>query len=367
MRSNERWLHLDIFKFIGLSSLLLWHTIDWWYSDGKGFILPQNQDPTLYTDFFQIGMSFFLFVCISLPIGAGISLRFMLNKFYDKDKNKIINKEAVFFILKRGFLLIFFGMIINISSFGIDEFLSWDILQMVGLVSIFITLSLFLIPLKFLTIFSILLLLLSKLITNIYHEALGGYSSYSIKLFSNIFFGDPSGQSYYAFFPWAFFVVIGFYLANLYLNKKKEKINKILIINGIFLFPFFVFYRNIWQYDINNTWGSHIFMPETFDLLGVISIFSLFFFLVNKIDLNKYKYIFSIKSLNPINIFARNIMYIYVIHSIVVSRVINLFIDDYRYNTVLTLTVFILQYLFAYLVGIIVHLYRHKERLNVDI
>lgn len=366
MENKNRWYHLDIFKFVGLSSLLLWHTIDWWYSDGKGFILPK-ENVELYTDFFQIGMSFFLFVCISLPIGAGISLRYMIDKFII-NKDLQLKSESLKFIIKRSLLLIGCGFLINISSFGIEESVSWDILQMVGMVSFLIVLFLNYFKFKYLMVLSLASILCSKLITTIYHNSIGSYNSFSFKLFNNIFFGDPAGESYYAFFPWASFVVIGIYLADLYKKSQMDKINKALLLSGILFFPCFIFFRDIWTYDINNTWGPHIFMPKTLDLLGVISIFSLFFFVVNKISLEKISKYFNEKSLNPVNIFARNIMYIYVVHSIVVENVVEIFVNEYRYDTKVALVVFILQYLFAYLVGLLIHLFRYKRYFkNVDI
>lgn len=363
---RKRWYHLDIFKFLGLSSLLLWHTIDWWYSDGRGMIWGLNSPMVEYQDFFQFGMSLFLFVCISLPIGAGISLRYMLNSYYDNNKNRIKNdcrKESVLFILKRSIILILMGTSINVISEGFGEYIQWDILQMVGLVSFFVTIFLYYFNINQLLLLGTLILLLAKRLSNFYFIHYVGYYEVSfLKLLNNILLGDPYGSSYYAFFPWASFVIFGFYIGNLIFQNKEYLLNKYLIRIGLILFPFYILCRDIWTYDVTNTWGPHIFMPKTGDILGAISIFSIFFYILNKIPMNKLESIMEINKKNIINIYSRNIMYIYVFHSIIMEQIVKFYVEEFRYNNWIAFSTFIWQYGIAYIIGFVVHKIRLKNK-----
>jgi len=367
---KKRWYHLDLFKFLGLSSLLLWHTIDWWYSDGRGMIWGLNSPMVEYQEFFQFGMSLFLFVCISLPIGAGISLRYMLNSYYDNEQNKIRNrKESLFFILKRSILLILMGTSINVISEGFSEYIQWDILQMVGVVSLLITIFLYYLNINYLLLFGVFILLLAKSISS-YFNYVGDYELSFLKLINNIIIGDSYGSSYYAFFPWASFVIFGFYIGNLIFQNKENLLNKYLIRIGLILFPFYILCRDIWTYDVTNTWGPHIFMPKTGDILGAISIFSIFFYVLNKIPMNKLESIMEIHKKNIINIYSRNIMYIYVFHSIIMEQIVKLYVEEFRYNNLVALCTFIGQYGIAYIIGYTVHKIRLKKKgikTNVDI
>lgn len=367
---KERWLQLDVFKFLGLASLLFWHTVIWWYTDGGTAIVIEEYSEKYYS-FVQIGMSVFLFICISLPIGAGISLRYMLNSYFDLNSGKICKlsrKESFIFVLKRGLLLIILGTLINTISIGLDEFVSWDVLQMVGLVSILITLFLIFFDIKKLVIFGIFSLLMSKTISDYYYSVNYGVNDNSvIKLINNAIMGDPSGYSYYAFFPWASFVIFGFFIGNFIFLKKENKLKKWLLITGVALFPFYLLYRDIWEYSPQNTWGSHIFMPNTGDILGALSIFCIFFLILNNINFNCIKKYMQLGCINPINIFSRNILYIYVIHSIVIHEIVSLYVEKFRYNIWVASSTFIFQYLFAYFIGLLIHKVRLSRIKNVDI
>lgn len=334
---NDRWIELDLFKFFGLISLLLWHTIDWWFSDGKGMIWGQ-ENMTQYMNFFQIGMSFFLFLCISLPITAGVSLYFM----YQKNKNLII----------RGISLILYGFFINYISFGLEDIIAWDILQFIGISTILLFLLLkFNINNKVLLLLSMIFIFTSKMFTNYYFNNVAVNSPYR-KLIDNMLFGDPSGESYYPLMPWFSLVIIGYLIAYYkdYFNIQRDKVSKYSLIFSLALSPFYFISKEIWKYDVLNTWGSHIFMPTTIDFLSLFPLFLLVFGLLHSIPKNIIDKIYNLKFIKNL---STEILYVYVFHSIIMYMVCSYLVPQYRYDNVILILIIIFQYYLAYLISII--------------
>ena len=335
---KDRWIELDLFKFFGLISLLLWHTIDWWFSDGKGMIWGL-ENMTEYMNFFQVGMSFFLFLCISLPITAGVSIYFM----HKKGKNLVI----------RGLLLVFYGFFVNYISFGSDDIISWDILQFIGLSTILIFLLLkFNLNNKILIGIPIGIILISKIFTNYYFQKIAVYDSPYRKLIDNIFFGDPSGESYYPLLPWFSLVIIGYLIAYYKesLNIQREKISKYSLLLSFILSPFYFISNEIWKYDVMNTWGSHIFMPT---LIDFISLFPLFFLIFGLLHLISKDLVVKIYNLNFIKKLSTEILYVYVFHSIIMYIICSYLVPQYRYDNLVLFLIIIFQYCLAYLISII--------------
>ena len=116
----ERWQALDSVKAVGVLLMIILHVAIWWYIplDYGGDRVPQ-----LFYLFLPVLKFIGLFVII-LPITAGASLRFY---FRDNIRNNfaLLKNKKPTRVIKRAFLLICLGYLLNFLAWGKDEFLDW--------------------------------------------------------------------------------------------------------------------------------------------------------------------------------------------------------------------------------------------------
>lgn len=351
---NRHFL-FDLLKFFGISMIMFYHTMSYLGTT------PESALPVDISVFFMrlvnYGGILALIPCFSLTFVSGSSFYFMIISRLENNKVKI-NKSNLLFILKRAIWLLAMGWVINLSSGDSSDYYQWDILQfiaVVSLVSFFIMTKLS--PDRFflMSVLSFIIYIFTRDVAIEINDITGNFNSLLIR--SAI--GSSSGQSYYAFFPWSIFFFIGISVGHMYFINK-EKLLKIMKVVIIMTSPFYILGFNYWTVDRNNIWGVNLFLPTPFQSITILfSILSLFtFVLIIEDEIKKKKRLVGI-----INIFSKNILYVFLAHSLFVYWIIN-FIKDYFQSDSLLILMIILQYIFSFFVAYAIS-YIKKKRDNV--
>lgn len=282
---KERNHSLDLFKGLYIIIIMIWHICVWFYSENDKVINISTPDHIKW--FIAEGISKLSFGAVSLPFIAGISACYSLGK-----------SELNYFI-KRGFFLLIIGYSLNFLTFGWGYFsdtFSWDALHFVGLCLILFP---FFNSLKNRTLY--LVILISPLIPTLFNHQ----ENYLYK----IILGDINGNNYYPFFPW-----ISAFLSGIIWFRLKGNPHKILLIITIGLIITILF-GSFFTVDLQDVWGPNMFMPNYTHFFG-----GLFrgIMLLQLITLSNIK-------INWLGNVGKNILMLYIAHSILVVNYIKLF------------------------------------------
>lgn len=347
MNRKYRWVALDILKAVGILIVILSHIFFRWYYD-KGYynILIFN----------LIG----IFVA-TIPITAGASLRFYMDKSFDKTRLRLKNKKVLSKkIIKRSILLIFLGYLMNYLTWGIEDIWDWDVLQFIGLGILYISVSLYFISLWFLVIFTCILFLFSSFIRTFLQ------SMYPENYLTIIFVGDTIGEHYFPFLPWIVFIVYGFLLAHyyIYLKQRKQKLNFSLytpIVGIVLLFITFLSSDNpFFVPNPSNIWGPELMQPPISKVLFYAGLFTLSLVVIDIIT-SKIK---KIRKYGFINTFSKGILWIFLLQNIIGFNLIKFLLNKGLNDSIFMISTMIFMSIFSYFIGMLVVWFKYDYKLK---
>ncbi|MFH1375904.1 MAG: heparan-alpha-glucosaminide N-acetyltransferase domain-containing protein [Patescibacteria group bacterium] len=345
---NSRWAVLDIAKAIAVIFMLLGHNLMWWYvTDGQQFVANLEIEINLAPLIFGV---FALFV-MSLPITAGMALRFYFRRAWDTQKQKLGKQFPFLKKLRVALYVVLCGFLLNYLNWGTDDIFLWNVLAFFGLSLFTIIFFLKFFRWRYLQIFALTVLLSAPWLRAFFWR--DGQYSYP----EAVFFGEPGNLHDWPFFPWFAIIVSGFFIADFYLSKHKKQFSKILSIAGsvLLLLALLVSGSVFYRLDFNNAWGANLFEPPTLRILGQLGFFAIFFAALNyffgKTKLKKY---------GIINTFSHGILYIYLFNYTVGYHLTNFWKLQHEFK-MLGISL-LLQFIVAYLIGTLVVFLKFRKR-----
>lgn len=330
---KNRWFALDYFKFLAIFFMILPHSLVWWVTSNDKII------ETQYVQFWPMIKN--VIHCMSIfplmyPVATGLNLGFQYHKFSD---NSFFPKSLKIFIV---------GFLMNLITWGFDDFFTWDVLPFTGL--FFLLMGLFKIknPNKnLIAITAICILLITNLIRSL------PFPNDNIITF--IISGDIHGNNYFPFFPWASYILIGFLIGlhnnNFYTIKKINNIHYILFGVIVVFVIFYLMKIPYFKLNPNNIWGPVVFMPDPYLAIGVLGGFFILFGLLNflpKIE----------STSNIVFQWSEQLLTIYVLHTFIFYH----FTMILKKHLTFSWAHFILYCIFQVLImGLIVYIFQKKR------
>jgi uncharacterized membrane protein len=287
---RERWITLDILKAIFLVLMLFGHTLVWWFFEEDTF-LPH---PSRIVDFFVTPyIQINTYLMFMFPMIAGCALRMQ------------IEHRQFLALVKRGLFVFLLGFIINYKS--------WDVLQLIGTGIILISIiekS----AKKYSATLLMGLLIFILASANYFNQSL---SAYDHTYWKPVLFGNKTGKFYFPVFPFLGVILFGYVFQSLQIwatnSKQVSQFWFTCFVAGSFaiLLSFASGTLTI-HVDLKNIWGPEIFCPP---LTRLIANIGLFLVVVPIVDyFVKSSGITKLSSTGWIQIFSRNILYIYTAH-----------------------------------------------------
>src|SRR3989338_7535215 len=123
-KRTPRVTELEIIKGIGVFFMIVLHVFVWWYiydDQGSSITEKEFEQSALFLKLISL-------FSIILPITAGFALFYNLSRFKTG-----FNKDKFNEVLKRSFYLLLLGYATNILVYGLDDVISWDVLQFIAL------------------------------------------------------------------------------------------------------------------------------------------------------------------------------------------------------------------------------------------
>lgn len=303
---KERWVTLDILKGIGVIGMIIIHCLVWWY------VYPVNR--MWYTAmhelfpilFFTLG-SLVLFI----PIASGAALRFSFEKGWDWQRQKLAigSKPYVSTIIQRGVLLAALGFLMNLLAWGVEDLLTWNVLQFYALAIFVIS-----IILKILSISWLIVLGLISYVSIIFIEYIQAF--FPPHFITTILVGNIDKSDIWPLLPWIYLPILGLIIAHFYIKTESKyhfRIASLLI--GLIAFGISVVFllRNplVLTYSFNTIWDIAI-QPPFFFLTGMVAVF-----LIATAALDFARTVCNLSYIaHPFIVIGRQILIIYILHMI---------------------------------------------------
>ncbi|MBI2657833.1 DUF1624 domain-containing protein [Candidatus Woesearchaeota archaeon] len=313
----KRWVALDCFKAAAIFVMISWHLSIWWANlnpaVGKSLLMV---GVTPWPYFLQVVVAFSGHFVMSIPVIAGASLRFYL----DKHGSRLNRKKVMAAIAKRASALAALGFTMNLLAFGPEYWHLWNVLQLVSLSMVIIAfLALYSSP--YLLAISGFAVIFSAPFMRDFLQGADYYPAFALV-------GDRLGDNIWSFFPWYGVVVYGFLAAHLYLSfkaKKQENIFRVVLASASLLIIFIAFIKGSFFYavDLQYPWGPLLFQPHTLTVLAQLSVFTLLIMLADVISSG-----IKLSKFGIINVFSKGILWIYIAHMVVGFRLIEFLVDN---------------------------------------
>lgn len=331
MNDQKRWAGLDFFKFMAVMSFVFTHSLIWWLTnDDKNLshLAPELQKNV------SIYLQFWSFIPLALPLTAGISLRMMVDDYWN---NLRALKTKTY--LKRGLKLYILGLIMNYFAWDyLYEIWTWDVLPLMGFSTIVIALLLKYTKMIGFTIFSFFALLITPLLRDILNN------QYTIPYnIHGALTGTLDGNHFWPIFPWFFIIYIGFIIGHLFI-KYYTSARRIVFYTSLSVLTFnYLKFDHIvlLKLDPANIWGPELMQPNFYPLMNTLAISTIIFSLVSKIKLFQFEQI--------VYKFSHNIMWIYILHTIIIKKVSNLLYENVKFDLVLFGLYALIQIILIYL------------------
>ena len=336
---SKRWVALDCFKAAAVFVMIAWHLSIWWVnlhpSIEKGLLMV---GVTPWPYLLQVIVAFSGHFVMSIPVIAGASLRFYMDKFSPSHRNKVLAE-----ILKRAAALACLGFVMNFLAFGAGYWNLWNVLQLISFSMIVISIFMVYSSPYLLAISGFAAIFAAPIMREILLDA-NGYHSFML-------IGDKFGDNIWSFFPWYGIIVYGFLLVHLHLhfkNKNRENTFKLLLLAASFLIIAIALVKNQFFYavDLQYPWGSLLFQPPTLTVLAQLSVFTILLVLMDQFSSR-----INITKFGVINVFSKGILWIYFMHMIAGFRLIEFLAGNGFHDIVWLFLAMILIFLLSYAVG----------------
>lgn len=254
MKSQQRYLSLDVLKGIGIIYLIFTHQIIWLYirGDAGGLIYPESL-PIFY--FFRTG---FHVLGYQIPLLAGVT-------FFLALKSKVMSAAT---LIKRAFLLAALGYLMNLLAWGpydLWDFFDWDVLQFIALSMIVAYPIIKKLPSRWSAAILFLLGVTAICLSNRFP-----YPDYYEFYLYKIIIGDILGEHYWPFFPWFGLFASGALIGKLLAENDRRKF---MIMAGVgFAMVLHSSYSGNFTptENFDNAWGPALFKPSPFFVTGII-------------------------------------------------------------------------------------------------
>lgn len=344
---SKRWVALDLFKTIAIFVMMTWHLSIWWVnlhpSIEKGLLMV---GVTPWPYLLQVIVAFSGHFVMSIPVIAGASLRFYMDKFDSLHRNKLLVE-----VLKRAAALAGLGFVMNFLAFGAANWHLWNALQLISLSMVVIAIFMLYSSPYLLAISGFLVILIAPFMRDVLND-----NNY----FSFMMVGDRFGDNIWAFFPWFGVIIYGFLIVHLYLHfkDKGQKRLKVFLFGISFLMIAVALAKNRFFYavDFQYPWGPLLFQPHTLTVLAQLSVFTVLIIMMDFIAPRTKTRKFGI-----INVFSKGILWIYIVHMIVGFRLIEFLLGNGFHSNVVLFPVIIFIFALSYCIGALVVLRRQNR------
>jgi len=250
---HQRYVSLDILKAIGIIYLIILHQIIWLFiKDDTGGLFFEEASGIVLGYFSRFGIHAF---GGQLPLLAGTTFFLALHSKYVQWND----------MLKRTLLLAALGFLMNVLTWGFDDFFDWDILQ-------FLALS-FLIIFPILKIFSRRKAMIILTIAGFTALCLSEYFpilDYHKNYLYIIIFGDVIGGHYWPLLPWFSLVVCGIWAGRVLLKNNTKELIILASVGSVLLCMSIVSGKFLPPTDLSHVWGPALFSPSPYFVCGMM-------------------------------------------------------------------------------------------------
>jgi len=277
------------------------HTIFWLVSDQdvristSSFVMPIVEQSML------LGL-----LPLSIPITAGCMLRMHLQPYWGSPG---LGDYALSKIVGIALLLVLLGFLMNTLAFGLNSSFEWDVLQFMALAYVVMALLLKVFPVWVLAVIGVYILLASEFVASVWPTVADHF-------LLNLWFSS-SPAVFWPFFPWFSVVVFGFFVAHLYVQRP-DLFVRVLGPVSVLLMVFSILMGDfVPVLDRNNIWGSGIFQPSPFFMLGLMGFFGA---LITLSGVCMARFAPSLSNTSLINCYSKSILWIYLLHIVIGYR-----------------------------------------------
>ncbi len=355
-----RWMAAELFKALAVVIMFSGHVVVWWFFPDDRTIAEWASEAQ--RTFLRIYIDLTEFAPVAIPVTAGISLRYVMEPHWDAARNRLTagDNEIVWRLMKRALLLAIYGFGMNLSAFGWKNAFSWDVLQLVALGIVGIVLCLKWFSMRFVCEFGVFAAFVMPLVRDRLFEE---FPSISQRYPVIVLFGDLEGYHYFPVFPWVSYLIFGMALASFRLRRPGDDhllFRWFFALGAGLLALLTVLDMHHINATLDNIWGPHMFMPTVPELLlgwaRFLLVFAVLCWIGDRIKRAPGKW-------NPVNVFSRGILYIYVFHSILFANLIKYLEPSSGSLPVLALFIAV-QLVIAYGIGVLGIRLKRIERLR---
>jgi uncharacterized protein len=294
----ERNYNLDIFKGVATFIMIFANTSSYFFNLSDNFIIR-------------------LIFSFAAPI-------FIISSGYITQKNLLNLNIPKSKILYRVFQILFFGVFIDVLFWHSIPFITFDVLYLIAFCQLFLLLT----NKKYLVYSSILVLLTSILLHQIYFYRFHIPETKILNL-NSLIISNPIKRlffdGWFPIFPWLTFFLLGALSFNFSYLLSKYK--KVFVILGFISIGFFLFIKNKSTFDVRENYLELWYPLNGYELLIPVAVFFMFIGLFYSLININSKYIKFFMEL------GKNTLLIYVLNALLVA-----FISDYSLTLNLSYT-----------------------------
>lgn len=344
MIKGERYLSIDIFKALGIIYLIFLHQTMWFFIFGDiGGLRYEEALP--FISYFAKTSGLHV-LGLQLPLLAGMT-------FYLWVRTK---KPSWVRLIQRAFILMGLGFLMNFLTWGLPIFFSWDVLPFVA-VSMLMT---FLFVQK--GIYGLNFCILAVLgVGAFFCSDLFPFSFLENHYFYIILFGDPRGNHYWPLCPWISVFILGILMGKTFKENDIKKIKLLPWLGIIFMMMSFLSGHFYPESTIDQVWGSKLFKPSSFFVLGVMG-FSLFSISLIEILLRRFSFLKELIARSGFIFYSYGILWVYLLTTIIgyhlTTNVILRFYPTFFEAKIFLIAVIFIHLIYSYFIG--QYLYRLK-------
>jgi len=345
--SSKRLVSIEFLKGIGIIYLILLHQIGWLFIEGDiGGLRYSQANSLIYAFCYRSGLHVLGF---QIPLLAGLT-------FYFSYQQK---KFSWFENIKRALLLYVLGCIMNALAWGPQFVFTWDVLQYFSVVLLFTYPLIRYLGEKKGPIAVLILGLLSLAFSNQFP-----FSHLKSHYVYNIIIGDWLGSHYWALCPWYVMFAVGIYIAHLFKSHSKYLYTVVPAIGLICILLSLVTGNFFPQYSTADVWGTALFKPSAFFVIGILG-FSLLVIPLAEKFLTTNEKLKNVISKSIIVAMGRAILWIYLATSIIgfnLTALVNIYWSfTFEEAVFLYFILLAFHFLIAYLICFVVNSKFGKE------
>lgn len=312
---TTEWIGLDLVKAVGVAVILFVHPHFLLISKKYAIVSPNSTLVELTRDMMFLGTFIML-----LPIMAGCALRATITQHIRTD-GSINSSSFMRSVFWTAIIMSSLGFLMNAITWGAWYTFSWNMLQMVSVAYLVVAIVVLRFGVLGVLILAIAILFFAQPLVSVLRP-------YSENYFVGILVGNNTRFIFWPILPWVSLPAIGFVVAHLFLQYRRDKRFLILSLAVGLSFVVIAIIRGEFTAELNNryVWSQLMHQPLLWEVLGGVGLFLMLICLAEvcsaKITLSRY---------GVVNSFSKGILWIYIMQMVVSYNLAPLVIDGFDF------------------------------------